>query len=96
MISRAIFNHFLLLALLAIFCFLNSKIWFAENGFQRLRYLEEINAEQLRANKSQQAENKRLSEEIALFKQGNSVVEYAARADLGMVAPGETYYQFAS
>jgi len=96
MIGRSIFNHFLLVALLIVFCFLNSKIWFSENGFQRLRYLEEINAEQLQANQIQQAANDRISEEIVSLKQDSAMVEYAARADLGMISSGETYYQFAS
>jgi cell division protein FtsB len=96
MMSRALFNHFLLIALFGVFCFLNSKIWFSENGFQRLRYLQELNAEQSQMNASQQADNDRIAEDIASLKQDTEMVEYAARSDLGMVSPGETYYQFAS
>ena len=96
MIGRAILNHCILVALFMVFCFLNSKIWFSENGFQRLRYLEEINAEQLQTNKMQQAVNDRISEEVVSLKQDSAMVEYAARSDLGMVSPGETYYQFSS
>ena len=96
MIGRALLNHLLLVALFLVFCLLNSKIWFSDNGFQRLRYLEEMNAEQSSANAIRQAENDRMMGEISSLQQDGDMVEYAARADLGMIARGETYFQFAS
>lgn len=88
------FNKFLITILVFSFLFLNYKIWFSENSFNRYSRLKVQYAEQKSINEALEFTNKDIQQEISALDNDSTFLEYAARSDLGMVAPGEVYYQF--
>lgn len=73
---------------------LQYRLWFSEGSIQdavRLRAeADESRAEVLRLSKRNQA----LAAEVGDLKRGLEAIEERARADLGMISEGETFYQF--
>lgn len=66
--------------------------WFGPNGFFALQQLAyEIEAQQ-ELNLSILERNLELREEIAELRSSHTLIEEIARRDLGMIAPGETFY----
>ncbi len=66
--------------------------WFGPNGFFALQQLAyEIEAQQ-ELNLSILQRNLELREEIAELRSSHTLIEEIARRDLGMIAPGETFY----
>ncbi|MEE3003704.1 MAG: septum formation initiator family protein [Pseudomonadota bacterium] len=88
------FNKFLITILVFSFLFLNYKIWFSENSFNRYSRLKTQFTEQKSINEALENRNKDIQEEIFALADDSTLLEYAARSDLGMVDPGEIYYQF--
>ena len=88
------FNSVLIVILFCVFMFLSYKIWLSENGFNRLLYLEGLVREEETINKNLVAGNLAMSFEVESLKNDESLIEYSARSDLGMIKKNETYYQF--
>lgn len=72
---------------------LQVKLWIGDGSTR------EVHALRVQV-KQQQAENKRLSQrnqalaaDVADLKHGDQAVEARARAELGLIKPGETFYQ---
>ena len=66
--------------------------WFGPNGYFALQQLAyEIEAQQ-ELNLSILQANLELREEIAKLRSSHTLIEEIARRDLGMIAPGETFY----
>lgn len=66
--------------------------WFGPNGYFALQQLAyEIEAQQ-ELNLSILQANLELREEIAELRSSHTLIEEIARRDLGMIAPGETFY----
>lgn len=66
--------------------------WFGPNGYFALQQLAyEIEA-QRELNLSILQANLELREEIAELRSSHKLIEEIARRDLGMIAPGETFY----
>ncbi|MXZ56468.1 MAG: cell division protein FtsB [Gammaproteobacteria bacterium] len=66
--------------------------WFGPNGYFALQQLAyEIEAQQ-ELNLSILQANLELREEIAELRSSHMLIEEIARRDLGMIAPGETFY----
>lgn len=66
--------------------------WFGPNGYfalQQLAYEIELQQE---LNLSILQRNLELREEIAALRSSHTLIEKIARRDLGMIAPGETFY----
>lgn len=77
------------LAVLAVLLF---RFWFSESGWFAVRELE-VNVDAQVSQTAHLAQRNRvLAAEVTTMKEGNEVVEARARADLGMVAEGETFY----
>jgi len=86
----------LLVILLVLVALLQHKVWFSDVGH--------VAAERLRAQLAEEAEraaaieerNRRLTAEVMALKRGAedgyAAVEARARADLGMIGQGETFY----
>lgn len=84
-----------LLAILIILVIgLQYRLWFGDGSIQEVSRLREqakaSRAELLRLN----GRNQTLAAEVADLKRGLDAIEERARADLGMIGEGETFYQF--
>ena len=80
--------------LLVLLLMLQYRLWFGEGSIQEVSRLraeaEEGRAEVIRLNSRNQA----LAAEVADLKRGLEAIEERARAELGMISEGETFYQF--
>jgi cell division protein FtsB len=86
--------RFLVIVLIALLVFLQARLWFSEDGYREVVRLEGRVDAQLSENARLEERNARLDAEVSDLKGGNSAVEERARADLGMVVDGETFYLF--
>ena len=82
-----------ILALLALLAALQAKLWLGAGGLPDARRLEQTVKEQREENKRLQQRNDALTAEVEDLKSGEAAVEERARAELGMVKPGETFYR---
>lgn len=68
------------------------SFWFGESGHFAARRLAQQVAEEEQRTAALAERNRALAVEVAALKEGLDAVEARARTDLGMVAPGETFY----
>ena len=81
------------LAGLVVLGILLFRFWFSESGWFAVRDLEANVAAQVRQTADLAQRNRILAAEVMTMKEeGNEAVEARARAELGMVAEGETFY----
>lgn len=80
--------------LLVLLVLLQYRLWFGEGSIQevaRLRHEAAASqAELIRLT----TRNRALAAEVVDLKRGFEAIEERARADLGMISEGETFYQF--
>ena len=80
--------------LLVLLLMLQYRLWFGEGSIQEVSRLrseaEQSRAEVIRLSSRNQA----LAAEVADLKRGIEAIEERARAELGMISEGETFYQF--
>lgn len=80
--------------LLILLLMLQYRLWFGDGSIQEVSRLRSeataSHAEVIRLNTRNQA----LAAEVADLKRGLEAIEERARADLGMISNGETFYQF--
>ncbi|MEM1173479.1 MAG: septum formation initiator family protein [Pseudomonadota bacterium] len=81
------------ISLLLLAVLLQGRLWLSDGGFQKTRELRSAVVEQTRINEAQRARNDELNAEVLDLKNGRSAAEERARTDLGMIGPGETFYQ---
>ncbi len=79
--------------LLALLCFLQYRLWFAEGSKAELARLRGEIGAQLQRNEALEARNQKLEREIMALRAGLGGVEARAREELGFIREGETYYQ---
>jgi len=80
-------------ALLVALLLLQYRLWLSNDGVRdMLRLQAEVAAQQLQ-NASLAERNRQLAAEVHDLKQGYAALEERARADLGMIAGNETFYQ---
>ena len=83
----------LLIFLLLLFVLLQFRLWFGDGGLIEISRLHKaIDAQQLQ-NASLKERNAALEAEVMDLKQGAAALEERARSELGMIKPGETFYQ---
>ncbi len=80
-------------ALAAVVVLLQYRIWVSPDGAREVLRLDRAVAEQRAENQRLQTRNQQLLAEVRDLKQGFAAVEERARAELGLIAPNETYYQ---
>ncbi len=80
----------LLIALLAL---LQYKLWFSPDGVAQFWKLKHNIAEINKENSALQERNSHMAAEVKDLKQGDEAIEERARDDLGLVKPGEVFYQ---
>jgi cell division protein FtsB len=83
----------LALLLLALLLFLQIKLWVGAGGWREVEQLDAAVANQQRENERLEQRNDALEAEVDDLKRGQAAVEERARAELGMIKPGETFYR---
>lgn len=87
-------NSRYLLALLGIVALLlQAELWLAPDGFRKTRNLRVAVAEQQAENERLRQRNQALDAEVVNLKHSREAAEERARTDLGMIGPGETFYE---
>ena len=71
---------------------LQYRAWFSDDGYFVVQALNERLEQQQRRAELQRQRNRLLAAEVLALKQGHAAVEARARADLGMIREGETFY----
>lgn len=80
---------FLIVLLIA----LQLKLWIGDGGMRQVHWLRQQVAQQKAENAKLEKRNKALAAEVADLKQGKQAVEGHARSELGLIKPGEVFYQ---
>ncbi len=86
----------LLLLLVVALGLVQARLWSPDDGLREVWRLRGLIAERTLQNRELAARNAALEGEVQDLKQGLAAAEERARADLGMIAEGETYYQITS
>ncbi|MGA8277564.1 MAG: cell division protein FtsB [Rhodanobacteraceae bacterium] len=81
------------LILLILLIALQIKLWSGHGGLGDMWRLRESVSSQKAENEKLRVRNEALSAEVRDLKQGDEAVEERARSELGLVKPGETFYQ---
>ena len=87
-----------ILLLLLVVCLgvVQARLWSPDDGLREVWRLKDLIAERTRENGDLAARNAALEGEVQDLKQGLAAAEERARADLGMIAEGESFYQITS
>ncbi len=85
--------RFIVMILVMLFVVLQYEFWFAEGGVISAWKLTDHIATAQQSNDQLKQRNDALRADIADLKSGNTAIEERARAELGMVKRGETFYQ---
>jgi len=80
-------------ALLAALLLLQYRLWLSAGGVREVLRLRTEVASQEQLNATLAERNRELAGEVRDLKQGFAAIEERARADLGMIAGNETFYQ---
>ena len=85
--------RYVALILLIVLIGLEIKLWAGQGGMAEVWRLEKSVAEQKAKNEQLKARNDALAAEVENLKTGDEAVEERARSELGLIKPGETFYQ---
>ena len=83
----------LALALGLVIAILQYRLWLSDSGVRELVRMREAVAQQRAQNATLVERNRQLAAEVRDLKTGMAALEERARAELGMIARNETYYQ---
>lgn len=72
---------------------LQARLWVSEEGMREVWRLRVQVAERTQENHLLAMRNAALDAEVQDLKQGLAAAEERARSELGMIAPGETFFQ---
>ena len=81
------------LILLALLIALQVKLWSDAGGMREVDALRAAVKKQADENQRLQQRNQALAADVSDLKSGEQAVEARARAELGLIKPGETFYQ---
>ena len=84
--------RFFIIILFVFFLMIQFDIWFKDDGFYRVKELEQMIGSQVEENKRLKLRNEQLEREIEELKSGTESIEEKARTDLGMIKEGEEFY----
>lgn len=79
--------------LLALFIFLQYRLWFESGGIIDMRKLQKTLAEQTAANDTLKKSNEELLFQVERLKKSHDSIESRARNELGMIKKDEVFYQ---
>ena len=88
--------RWLLIALGFVAVLLQAELWISDTGFQKTRELRDAVTRQRELNEELRVRNAALDAEVVNLKQGFEAAEERARTDLGLIGPGEVFYQVVS
>jgi len=81
------------LVLVVVLIALQVRLWTGQGGLRDVWRLQQRVSEQKADNERLRKRNETLSAEVEDLKHGDEAVEERARAELGLLKPGETFYQ---
>jgi cell division protein FtsB len=81
------------LILLILLIALQVKLWTGQGGMRQVWQLKHRVEEQKIGNAKLKTRNETLSAEVDDLKHGDEAIEERARSELGLLKPGETFYQ---
>ncbi|WP_026107197.1 cell division protein FtsB [Dyella ginsengisoli] len=81
------------LILIALLIALQFKLWSDAGGMREVDTLRAAVKKQTDENQRLQQRNQALAADVTDLKSGEQAVEARARAELGLIKPGETFYQ---
>ena len=81
------------LILLILLIALQVKLWTGQGGMREVWRLEHASASRRPRTRSSRRATRRLQAEVDDLKHGDEAVEERARSELGLLKPGETFYQ---
>tara|TARA_B100001758_G_scaffold76836_1_gene64947 strand:+ start:375 stop:647 length:273 start_codon:yes stop_codon:yes gene_type:complete len=84
--------RFFIIILIVFFLMIQFDIWFKDDGFYRVKELEQMIGNQVEENERLKLRNEQLEREIEELKSGTESIEEKARTDLGMIKEGEEFY----
>ena len=79
--------------LVALVVLLQYRIWLSDDGVREAYRLRTAVDQQVATNLELKRRNDQLAAEVADLKSGMTAIEERARSELGMVGPGESFYQ---
>ncbi len=79
--------------LAALILLLQYPLWFGKGGWLRVWELNRELEAQKQANRQAQERNAVMDAEVRDLKQGSEAIEERARSELGMIKPGEVFFQ---
>jgi len=83
-----------IILVLCVLCpVLQVKLWTGQGGRADVRHLRERVEQQNAENARLQLRNEALGADVEDLKTGTDAIEERARGELGMIKPGETFYQ---
>jgi cell division protein FtsB len=85
--------RWLALILIALLIGLQIKLWIGDGGMRDLRAIRERVSEQHAENEKLKQRNDALHADVEDLKHGRDAVESRARSQLGLIKPGEVFYQ---
>ncbi len=85
--------RWLLAGLVLLAVVLQSELWLSQDGYRKTLGLRAAVAEQRDLNASLRQRNASLDAEVINLKESQEAAEERARTDLGLIGPGETFYQ---
>lgn len=83
----------LALILIALLIGLQIKLWVGDGGMRDLRAIRARVSEQQAENAKLKQRNEALHADVEDLKHGQDAVEARARSQLGLIKPGEVFYQ---
>jgi cell division protein FtsB len=85
--------RWLAVILLLLLIGLQWKLWVGDHGVQQMHTLEASVKAQKQQNEKLKQRNDALEADVQDLKKGGQAVESRARSELGLIKPGETFYQ---
>lgn len=79
--------------LLALILLWQYPLWLGKGGWLRVWELDRQVDEQIKNNQKTRTRNAILDAEVRDLKLGTEAIEERARSDLGMIKPGEVFFQ---
>lgn len=85
--------RWLAVILLLLLVALQWKLWVGDHGIRQVHSIEKSVAAQRKENAELTRRNQALEADVRDLKHGRQAVEARARSELGLIKPGETFYQ---
>lgn len=82
-----------MILLIVILSLLQYRLWFSHDGLPSVLHLHRAAEVQRKGNAVLEERNQVLAAEVQDLKSGLDALEERARSELGMIKPGETFFQ---